>query len=250
MKYRKVQLRGHPVRFRIARKLGSASSYPQESAMRHFRFSIASLLLVVLFVAVAFAALRKADDLWDSIVFSLTVGLLLASVLLAIHRTESRRAFWLGFALCGWAYLGASLIPPIEARLLTTRALGILSTIHPSSAVYSVSFTPDGRTLTGTKQGTVRIWDVATGQPIGWPIGSSENFVQIGHSLTALVLAFLGGPLSRSLYSRGHPATEEVRAASSVPCSTLNGDSWKGQGSVCKLRPSRWMAPEPDPHRP
>src|SRR4051812_45507302 len=99
--------------------------------MRHFRFSIASLLLVVLFVAVAFAALRRADDLWDSTIFSLPRGLLLAPVPLALPRAGGRRAFWLGFSLCGGVSLGASLIPPIEARLLTTRALAYLDSKVP-----------------------------------------------------------------------------------------------------------------------
>ena len=59
--------------------------------MRRFRYSIASLLGLVLFAAVAVAALRQADDLWDSGMFTLSVGLLLTSVLLAIHRTGRRR---------------------------------------------------------------------------------------------------------------------------------------------------------------
>ena len=79
--------------------------------MRRIRFTIASLLGVVLFVAVAFAALRAATDAWDSGVFGLTLGLLLTSVLLAVHRAGGRRAYWLGFALFGGTYLGASLIP-------------------------------------------------------------------------------------------------------------------------------------------
>ena len=33
--------------------------------MRRIRFTIASLLVVVLFVAVGFAALRESSDLWD-----------------------------------------------------------------------------------------------------------------------------------------------------------------------------------------
>ena len=42
--------------------------------MRRFRFSIASLLVVVLYVAVGFAALRESNDLWESGVFTLTLG--------------------------------------------------------------------------------------------------------------------------------------------------------------------------------
>ena len=93
--------------------------------MRRIRFNIASLLVVVLLVAVGFAALRESNDLWDSGVFTLTLGVLLISILLAVHRTESRRAFWIGFALFGWIYLGLSLVPSIESRLMTTKALGL-----------------------------------------------------------------------------------------------------------------------------
>src|SRR3954469_1750576 len=96
-----------------------------------FRFTIASLLGLVCFVAVAFAALRRADGLWDSALFTLTLGILLASVLLAVHRTDRRRAYWLGFALFGWTYLGASLIPPVEARLLTSTGLEYLEARLP-----------------------------------------------------------------------------------------------------------------------
>ena len=41
--------------------------------MRRFRFTIASLLVVVLFVAVGFADLRESSDLWESGVFTLTL---------------------------------------------------------------------------------------------------------------------------------------------------------------------------------
>ena len=81
--------------------------------MSRIRFSIASLLVAVLFVAVGFAALRESSELWDSGVFTLVLTVLLTSILLAIHRTESRRAFWTGFALFGWTYLALSLVPSI-----------------------------------------------------------------------------------------------------------------------------------------
>jgi AcrB/AcrD/AcrF family len=94
--------------------------------MRDSRYNIASMLGAILFVAVGFAALREANDQWDSGLFSLTLGLLLIAVLLAVHRTEARRAFWIGFALFGWGYLSLSLISSTEARLITTQALAYL----------------------------------------------------------------------------------------------------------------------------
>jgi hypothetical protein len=94
--------------------------------MRDPRYNIASMLGAISFVAVGFAALREANDQWDSGLFSLTLGILLNAVLLAVRRTEARRAFWIGFALFGWGYLCLSLISSTESRLITTQALAYL----------------------------------------------------------------------------------------------------------------------------
>jgi hypothetical protein len=91
--------------------------------MRRFRFTTASLLVVVLVLGVGIAALREASDFWDSGVFTVALGVMVVSVFLAIHRSDSRRALWLGFALFGGGYLALSLVPSIESRLMTTKAL-------------------------------------------------------------------------------------------------------------------------------
>ena len=103
--------------------------------MKHIRFTIASLLVVVLIVALGFAALREASDLWESGVFTLALAALLVSILLAVHRTESRRAFWIAFALFGWTYLGLSLVPSIEYRMLTTKGLAYLDSKVPGRSL-------------------------------------------------------------------------------------------------------------------
>ena len=54
--------------------------------MRRFRFHIGTLLILVLILGVGFAALRESDETWDSSIFSLTLGVLLISILLAVHR--------------------------------------------------------------------------------------------------------------------------------------------------------------------
>ena len=94
--------------------------------MRCFRYHIGTLVILVLVLAISFAALRESNDLWESGVFTLTIGVLLISILLAAHRRESRRAFRIGFALFGCVYLGLSLVPSIESRLLTTKGLAYL----------------------------------------------------------------------------------------------------------------------------
>ncbi len=116
--------------------------------MKRFRFTIGSLLGVILVLGVGFAALRQSTDLWDSGLFTLTLAALAISILLAVHRTEKRRAFWLGFALFGWIYLGLSLVPSIESRLITSRALRYVDSKMPKSHTQGLAyfdFDNDGR---------------------------------------------------------------------------------------------------------
>jgi hypothetical protein len=196
--------------------------------MPKLRFNIASLLGVILVLGIAFAALRESNDLWESGVFTLTLTALLISIVLAVHRTESRRAFWFGFALFGSTYVALSLMPAIESRLITTKSLAyvrskmferslkitkvrhsgnrrLVSTMaleSTSQPVQNVAFTKDGKQLVTTNKGTVRVWDVATGRLLGGWSGTTENFVRIGHSLLSLIAAMLGGYLSHHFYAQ------------------------------------------------
>jgi WD40 repeat protein len=193
--------------------------------MRKLRFNIANLLVVIFFLGVGFAALRESNEIWDGGIFTLTLGVLLTSTLLTIHRTESRRAFWLGFALFGWIYLALTLIPSTESRLITTKALHYLDSKVPgrslrrwtigvsitgsgtgNNPVSNVIFSPDGSQLVTSSPGPVRLWNAATGKLLGGWSGTNENFVRIGHSLLALLVGWLGGQLSRRLYRSSRQA--------------------------------------------
>jgi hypothetical protein len=205
--------------------------------MRRIRFTIGGLLVVVVFLAVAIAALREATDLWDSVVFTATGALLLASVLLAVHRSGRKRAYWLGFALFGWAYLAASLVPAVETRLATTKLLAYVDAKIPGrSVVFTVSFgtsnpnptwggsqaiafSPNGQTLTARTNGTFRVWNAATGALLGGSSGTSEAFLRIGHSLLALASAVAGGYLSRRLFggAPGGPSRGQDAPADPTP---------------------------------
>jgi hypothetical protein len=192
--------------------------------MRRPRCSIAGLLTTTLVLAVAIAALREATDLWDSGVFTLTLSLLLASVLLAAHRTGRERAYWLGFATFGWGYLAASLIPSVESRLLTSKGLAYLDSKIPGRAVtftvalgssYLVSGNAPVQSFAlspaSTSNTRVRLWNARAGRLLSGTNGTSENFVRIGHSLLALALALAGGRLSQWWYGQpGIPRERDV----------------------------------------
>ena len=184
-------------------------------------------------VAVGIVALRESNEIWDSGLFTLTLGVLLISILLAIHSKEFRRAFWLGFALFGWTYLGLSLVPSIESRLLTTKGLAYLDSKVPGRSLpgFVVRFTgnvsgapitrPRDDTFTtaelqfaDSSQGQVKIWDLATGRFLsGWS-GTTENFVTIGHSLFALLAGWFGGELSSRIWRASRPPGESTTGLS------------------------------------
>ena len=90
--------------------------------MPRLRFNIRNLLTIIFVLGVGFAALWESSELWESGSFTLMIGVLLISILLAVFRTESKQAYWIGFALFGWVYLGLSSVPSIEYRLTTTKA--------------------------------------------------------------------------------------------------------------------------------
>src|SRR5262249_5970683 len=155
-----------------------------EGLMQRFRFNIAALVGLIFACGVAFASLKESSELWESAVFSLTLVVILVAALLAIHRIGERRHFWLGFALFGGCYLGISLIPPIEARLITSKGLAFLHSKLPgqqsasaggtvisgwdSPAAISqvVAFSPQGSRIAAGGPGQVRIWDAVTGKVI------------------------------------------------------------------------------------
>jgi hypothetical protein len=96
--------------------------------MRRLRFHLGTLVILVLLSGVGFGALRESNEIWDSCIFSFTLGLLLISVLLAIHQAEKRRAFWLGFALYQqgqWHIRGRSLGRWIEHGMVREKFGGI-----------------------------------------------------------------------------------------------------------------------------
>jgi hypothetical protein len=195
--------------------------------MRRFRFSIAGLLGVILFVAVGLAALRSASAQWDGAVFGVTLLILTTSILVAIYRDQARRAFWIGFALFGWVYLAASLIPPVEARLPTTGGLVFLdakrSRLSPSGMAFAdvdadgkmdllIATRPSASTTTARGMAGEIITETIFGYRTPMVIsGSTAHFLRIGHSLLALLIACLGGLVSRRLRASSAPRPTPAR---------------------------------------
>jgi hypothetical protein len=95
--------------------------------MRFVRFSIAGLVGAVCLCAFALASLLHAATPWAGAVFSINLGLLTVALIGVIYRGGQRRAFWVGFSICGWAYLvlnhGPWFKDLIGPRLVTSQLL-------------------------------------------------------------------------------------------------------------------------------
>jgi hypothetical protein len=207
--------------------------------MRQFRFSIAGLLGVVLFFAVAAAALRLATDAWDSAALATTVLSLLIGVLLSVHGSLLTRAYWLGFVLFGSSYLAASLIPSIEARLPSRRLFDFLISASAGTGTPGIAvgdFNNDGtadllisnqtalsHVYLNNGNGTFRDVTstplvsandpanvpmtltgrlIAATRPLAGSGGTTENQMRILHSILTVVIAFFGGHISGALYAK------------------------------------------------
>ena len=73
------------------------------TSMPRTQYSLATLLGATAVVAIAIVAIQTGDWFWSRVLFTLTLAINLGAVLGAIYQTGRRRAFWIGFALFGWA---------------------------------------------------------------------------------------------------------------------------------------------------
>ena len=171
------------------------------------KFSLATLLLLVLLAAVGCAALVNASDIWRQTMVTVSVALVSISTLIAV--TDRSRAFGLGFAVAGWIYLLLAFAPVLGLRddLLMDKAVAwLFKVVHQEEApvqnvVESIVASTTGRYTFRSGAGPLRLWSVTTGNASNASV-KFANFADIGHALWILVVACLGGAMT-SLLARG-----------------------------------------------
>ena len=85
--------------------------------MRRPRFSIASILAIIGIVGIALAVFRDPSYLWASVTFSTTFAALVLAIINVLYSRGARRAYWAGFARCGWAYFAICSVPGLRESL-------------------------------------------------------------------------------------------------------------------------------------
>ena len=150
-----------------------------------FRYSMLTLLFVVLVLGLFCAALAKPSDSWRLVIVTLTHVVLVATTLLAVAKRFVLPFAW-GFAVAGWAYLVLMFYVGLEASddFFTTRfVLWAGVEIHGDS--------PVERTASAYYH-----W---------WVVFS--NFMYIGHCLWTFIFATIGGLAASWLAKKATPPT-------------------------------------------
>jgi hypothetical protein len=114
----------------------------KEDSMARFRLSIASLMVVMIPLAIGLAAIRSATQLWVNLVFNLVVAVLLMALYKAKCSQGIDGAWWAGFASFGWCHLVLGLLGNsfaqhygVEPLLLTAEITWrVLDLLEPDSS--------------------------------------------------------------------------------------------------------------------
>jgi hypothetical protein len=171
--------------------------------MRRFRYSVGGLMMIIVLLAAAIAALRYPSPLWANVWFSLAASALTLAVPAAVYHRGEQRAFWVGFASCGWVYFVLALFPWFQAetgfQLVTTTLLDLAAPhiISQDQLVrsYAATFEPGA----AREPSIWQVWNLPEFPPRApWINGyatlhSPGVYLRIGHAVFCMVVAILGG---------------------------------------------------------
>jgi hypothetical protein len=171
--------------------------------VRSARFSIAALMGVVLFAAIALAALRRSTEIWAGVLFLATLGALGIALVGAFCRGGSERGGWIGFAVFGWLYMGAAfepyhLSPTLPTQYLLELLASRIGGIRGPYPAFGMSGMGGGMGGSGGGGGGPR----------------AATFFQIGHCLLTLLAACLGALLGNRLFGAAVDRSDTNTAAS------------------------------------
>jgi hypothetical protein len=200
--------------------------------MRAPRVSIRSLLTAIAVSGVGLALLCRPSPAWANATHTVATVAIVAGASIAILVRGARRAYWLGFSLFGCAYLAMSdqlvtetmldllypyLAPPSSQPAPTQPAPLVAQPVMPVGISVEDPFAPQQvptavnvapPSFVSVSPPTMSAWDYWTKPdhhlsaflPSEFACFSSRSFRRIGHSLTALLAATLGGVFVRWRY--------------------------------------------------
>jgi hypothetical protein len=165
------------------------------------RYTLRTLAAAVTGIAIACAALLKANAWFASTAWTVVFLLLSLATVAAILGSPSRRGFWTGFSVVGWLYLLVGIGPfstYYQGSLLTTASLHWAAR-HLRQADEVLILSEQGSDISLGYADLVQ--QLITARPAAGRgngavvsmTGPAQFFIQVGQALWALLLALLGG---------------------------------------------------------
>jgi hypothetical protein len=79
--------------------------------MKGFRFSLLGSMLFCFYATICIAVVIRPSPLMSSILHTVRICFLFASILGIVLQRAEERSFWLGFAVFGWGFVGLAHLP-------------------------------------------------------------------------------------------------------------------------------------------
>ncbi len=168
------------------------------------RFTVRQIMVLVCLIALGLGLMRHVATHWGTAEFA-TVGpiVLITTTILAWFQKARWQAFWVGFGLCGGAYLAISVASPMAEHLPTA---WLLDYFHGQYyATHPLPVEDDGF------DGVVSAQE------------HERRFRAAGQSLISLLFALLGGVLANILF----PARAELGGERLPPDGSLLKPGWR-----------------------
>jgi hypothetical protein len=146
--------------------------------MSRTRYTLAQLMALVLFLALGFAALRNANELWASLSFTVAIITIAAAPLLAWVRTGRERLTWTGYAVFRWTCVVVEILAPPGIS-------GPFAQIPRPTLLFSLVLSQLPEYIMPSA-------------------GLSVGYLQVCHSLGIILFGVLGAIVGRFIPLKGH----------------------------------------------
>ena len=178
-----------------------------------YRISIASMMAVILVIALCLAALRINSPFWGGILLLSTLALLCSAIIMPLAESGPSRLAWIGCAVFGWPCFILGFGPVANERLGPPRTTAMFEEaipyINPELASEIKKYTPPGRLeVTGYSE--------PPGNVAGYVPGL-QRYRQSSHSVLTLGFAAMGAILGYSHAVRRNRAAGTEQAVTSEP---------------------------------
>lgn len=186
--------------------------------MKGIRFSLGAMFLGIAAVCLACAALVKPNWVWVLTLQAASLGILTVALLaVLVYERSAARAFWIGFAVVGWGYLGLQRLHLSEVSVSGEVSEWLLDVIHPypppgaspppldpmSGQLPGAAFDPYGEAPDAATAMDLNVVGPMPSQPAAHEVEAARNaFPYLVIWIWPPLFGFVGAVVAQQLYYR------------------------------------------------